>query len=644
MQASAAPDLPSSSTSARRPSVLSWWLLVSVAAAFVLAPFAISVHMGRKCRVNTPLLDDWAYVPLYEKAIKGGLTMHDFFGGYLEHRPAVARVIAIVTTLATGGDLRSQPVVAFVAISLSWIFCGIFLRRAIPQWRSWWLPFGLTGWIMFCPVQWQEFLWASCHMDTLPLLFLTTAMLALRKESWSLRVRLVLCFACAWLATYSFAAGLTLWVFIPAAALCGLGIPVTRDRIRFVVMWAVPMAIVLFAYFHDLKNEVESPFAYGQGHEDTMTHSVWTVIQHPEKGVKFLVTLLGANFSRGVFGVRPVTAFWLGTAALSVLVVALLVWTKHWRKLEDRVAALPFAFVSCYGVAVAGMVASGRAWASRDVGGALNNRYACFATAFAAGLAGFVAVLRHQNASRQNRDGSDADAAAPAALRIICPGALASCVPTLAGIVAGLLIANWCYGLQMMMCWKYARTRGAVDIHFSPFFGLSQDRGGPAQHIHLAVPRAETMDKLGLLHPPLAKSLSLSEFHRLPRLPDRLARIDGTNRRSTGPLTIYGVAMLDPIGRPADAVLVTMETDQQKEPTIIQVTLPDGLPPFWHRDTTKDLQYVVANDSLPQRFGDWEAVIDRNRLPAGRVRLRAWALDFPGMNIREIDQGVNLAN
>lgn len=643
MQASAAPELPSSSPTSHRWSPLLRWLLILLATAFVLAPFAISMDLGRKCRFNTPLLDDWAYVPLYEKAIQGGLTLHDFFGGYLEHRPAVARAIAIVTTLATHGDLRSQPIVAFIAITLTWINCGIFLRRAIPRWRHWWLPFGLIGWILFCPVQWQEFLWASCHMDTLPLLFMTTALLVLGKPSWPLPLRLVLCFTCAWLATYSFAAGLTLWIFIPAAVLCGWGFAVPRERVRFALLWALPMAIVLFAYFHGLKNEVEGPFAYGQGNEDTMTHSVMAVIQHPEKGVKFLVTLLGANLSRGVFGDRADTALWLGAAAVTVLMIALLMWVKRWRNLPDRIAALPLAFISCYGVAVAGMVASGRAWASKDVGGAVNNRYACFATAFVAGLAGLLAVLRFQQ-SRSQPPSDEQDNPPVAALRFLCPKRVVTCVPVLAGLLAGLLIANWSYGAQMMQSWRYARIRGAVDVHFSPFFGLSQDRGGPVQHIHLAIPRAVTMDKLGLLHPPLAKSLSLSEFRIQPRLPDRQGRIEGTNRRSTGQITIYGYAMLKLSGRPADAVLITFDSDAHKEPTIIEVVLPDGLPAFWQRCTTKDLQYVVADDNVPTRFGNWQAIIDRSKLPKGRLHIQAWALDFPGMAVRAIDKGLYILN
>ena len=203
--------------------------------AVVFLPVIFSWKLAHHFRTNALHLDDWAYVPLYEKAVNGGLTLHDFFAGYLEHRPAVARAIAIVTTLLSKGDVRWQCSVAFAAITLTWLNCGLLLRRALGGWRRLWLPWALMGWVMFCPVQWQEFLWPSCHMDTLPLLFLTSSLLVLGRERMSLWLRLALCAVFAWTATYSFAAGLTLWVLVPLAVGCGYGFPEVASRKRFVL-------------------------------------------------------------------------------------------------------------------------------------------------------------------------------------------------------------------------------------------------------------------------------------------------------------------------------------------------------------------------------------------------------------------------
>lgn len=597
-------------------------------AAFVFAPLLMTWQLARACRTNTLFLDDWAYVPLYEKAVHGGLTLHDFFAGYLEHRPAVARVIAIVTTLVSKGDVRWQCIVAFLAITLTWINCGLLLKRALGSWRNVWLPWGIMGWVLYCPVQWQEFLWPSCHMDTLPLLLLTTSLLVLGRERMSTWLRLVLCAACAWIATYSFAAGLTLWVLVPAVVAFGYGFKLARDRWQFIAGWGLLMSVVLFAYFHGLKNEEAAPFAYGQGNVDTMTHSVATVLRNPEKGVKFAITLLGSNLSRGVFGGRGDVAFGMGLALCAGLAYALVRVAAMRRTVAVRCASLPLATIAIYGFCVAGMVAAGRAWASKDVGGALNNRYACFASAFTTGIIGLYAVLvSHAGARRSDR------------------GRLyASCLAG-GGLLCGLLVANWFYGAEMMRAWHYARLRGAVDVHFSQLMGLAQERGQPARHINLAKDAAAVMDRLGFLAHPRAKTLLLSQFKDKGTLEGKLGWIDRTDRLPET-ITIHGYALQTMRGRPPDAVLITWRNDAvDNERHIVQVAMPDNLPAFFLTDTMKDMQYVMLDEGRTRRTGEWSATIKRGDLPGNaKLRIEAWSLNFENFGVHEIGEGFTISN
>lgn len=611
---------------------------------FVLAPLGIICKLAGQNRYNTLLLDDWAYVPLYQKAVEGGLTMHDFFGGYLEHRIAVARAIAIATTLLTKGDMRAQPAVALVAVWAAWVLCGLLLRRALGPWCRWWIAWGVIGWLIFCPVQWQEFLWPSCHMDTLPLLFLAASLLVLGRESLGFWPRFALCVVFTWLATYSFAAGLTLHVLVPVAAACGLGLPLAADRRRFCLAWLVPSLVILFAYFHGLKNEVEGPFAYGQGRVETMPHSVEAVVRHPEKGLKFLLVLLGSNFARGVIGERTDVALAFGIGSVLVLGTALALLILSWSRRRLRIAALPFAIIALYGVAVAGMISAGRAWASKDVGGALNNRYACFAAAFLAGLTGLVTVLGTGDSLEAGPPEESRRDPAKGPVTLALSAGLARATPVLGGATLGLLIANWHYGAGMMRAWHYARTRGAADIHFSAIFGLSQDRGGPPQHIHLARERAAIMDDLGFLDPPLARNAALSQFGVGPDLPSRQAQIDSTNRRPDNTIIISGFALLTLHGQPADAILFTFDTSEKGGPQIAQVVIPDNPPAFWQTSTSKDLQHVVSNDDRPRLFGRFSGTLDRKTLPHGKVKVQVWALDMAGMTVREVAKGFYIQN
>jgi hypothetical protein len=627
------------------------WLVRVCQAVLVLLPVVLAWRLAKRYRVNVLHLDDWAYVPLYEKAVNGGLTWHDFFAGYLEHRPAVARVIAIVTTVLSNGDVRWQCVVAFAAITLTWVNCGLLLRRALGGWRSFWLPWSLMGWVMFCPVQWQEFLWPSCHMDTLPLFFLTSAMLVLGAERLPLWLRLAFCAAFAWSATYSFAAGLTLWVLVPLAVGCGYGVPEVAARKRFLFTWLVPMGIVLFCYFYDLKNEEARAFAYGQGNVDTMTHSVAAVLQAPEKGIKFTLTLLGTNFARGIFGERGPVALAMGMAGAGVFALGLAALLRRWKQFGARRAALPMALIAFYGMSVAGMVASGRAWASKDVGGALNNRYACFASAFVAGLVGLVGVgaglRRNPSASGGNSGGKpvaeegDGNELAEGG----APRWLAISARPLGGVLCGLMVANWCYGAHMMASWHYARTRGAVDIHFSRLLGPAQDRGQDMLNIHLAHERAVVMDKLGFLGTPLAKTLDLKQFRiRDEELEARLGRVTGTVLEPET-ITINGYAMLATSGRTADGILITCNDGSERGPQIVEAVMPDNLPAFYLNSTLKDLQYILLDDDRPRRHGGWSARIRRDALPkGGDLRIEAWALSYEGMSVKRIGDGFTIRN
>ncbi|OAI56738.1 hypothetical protein AYO49_00485 [Verrucomicrobiaceae bacterium SCGC AG-212-N21] len=616
--------------------------------------------MAKENRVNTLFLDDWAYVPLYEKAVHGGLTLHDFFGGYLEHRPAIARVIAIVTTLVSKGDVRWQCIVTFCAITLTWINCGLLLHRALGGWRRVWLAWGMMGWVMFCPVQWQEFLWPSCHMDTLPLLFLTSSLLVLGRERMNFWLRLGLCGSFAWLATYSFAAGLTLWVLVPLAAACGYGFPEVAHRKRFLLTWSVPMTIVLFCYFHGLKNEMESPFAYGQGNADTMTHSLVAVLKSPEKGLKFAVTLVGSNLARGILGSRGNVAFWLGVLATIVFAFGLAVVWARWKHLPARRATLPFAVIALYGLSVAGMVASGRAWASKDVGGALNNRYACFASAFVAGVVGLLCVEASSLVGSQPLPGTQTLTPGVAQLVPVIAGreakrkrwladhaaaSVKNFAMPLGGVLCGLLFANWCYGANMMKAWHSARLRGAADIHFSRMLGPSRDRGQNAQHIRLAYERAVTMDKLGFLEHPLATTLDLDQFDiKSGGLDKKLGLITGTEREADS-IIIRGYALQSMSGRPADGILITYSDEPDQNRKIVEVVLPDSIPALFSEGTTKDWQYVVLDEYRPKLYGQWTATIRRDALPKGKkLHIEAWVLNIENMTVKEIVEGFTINN
>lgn len=605
--------------------------------AFVLAPAVLAWNLVDDNRVNTLFLDDWVYVPLYEKFKLGQLTMHDLFGGYLEHRPAIIRMVNIALTFLSGGDMSWQCVGAFVSIALTWLSLGWLLHRALGGWNRLWLPWGLLGWVMYCPVQWHGYLWPACMLESFPMMFFSFALVLLGAERVPFWVRFAGCAFCAWLATYSYTPGLILWGLVPLGVACGYGIGEVAARKRFLIAWLVPMGVVVICYFHGLENEVEPVFAYGQGVGDTATHSIAAVLRAPDKGVRFALSLVGSNFSRGVFGPRWNVALYLGLAVFLLFLMAAFALVRRWSNVRLRQRVLPFALTACFGLGVGCMVAAGRAWASSDVGGALNNRYACFSCAFIAGVAGMMTVLR-----RASKD--DPTVAGGSSRKVGCVAWTSWLTKPAAGAMCGLLVANWCYGAEMMQAWRYARLRGAVDIHFTPLLGQEQDRGRSGVQVRLAAERAATLNRMGLLHPPQATTLDLDQFTKRGKLDLKLGRITGTDRRSAT-IEVSGYALLTMHGRPCDAVLLTARTGDSPQRRIIDVSLPDNLPAFLLLDASKDFHFLVFDTHRPRRCGQWTATVKRESLPkGGKVRIEAWALNFENQSVFEIDEGFTIDN
>jgi hypothetical protein len=610
-----------------------WLLRVLLQGIWVVAPVILMWELVDENRTNTLFQDDWVYVPLYEKAKLGQLTAHDLFGGYLEHRPAIVRMLNIALTLVSRGDVSWQCIAGFLAVLITWLNCGWLLRRSLGGWDRIWLPWGLMGWVLFCPVQWQGFLWPSCMLVNLPQCYLTTALVVMGSRRLGPWLRFAGAAILAWLATYTYAPGLMLWVILPLAAACGYGTEDTAARKRFVLAWLVPMGLTLFFYFHNLKNEVEPAFAYGQGNSETAGHSIEAVLREPGRGLRFALVLLGSSFARGIFGPRADVAFWMGTALLLLALVAAWAVIQTWRRSADRQAALPFAILTGFAFGVAAMIAAGRAWASKDVGGALNNRYGCYACAFATGLIGLFAVLRRPIAESTSEAASHVMARSRAVIAWLTRPA--------AGVLCGLLVANWFYGAEMMPTWRYARLRGAVDVHFAPVLGQQQDRGRDPVQLRLAMERAATLNKLGYLERPQADSVHLDSFKFKGKLDDRLGRITGTDRKPDR-IEIEGYALLTMHGRPPDAVLLTVRSDESPKPVIVDVALPEVLPAFLLLNCMKDAQFAF-DDYRPRRCGQWHAIVKREQLAkTGKTRLEVWALNFENFTIVEIGEGVSI--
>lgn len=601
------------------------WLWTFFQIALLALPVVLLYKAVRWFRFNTLFLDDWYYVPFYEKAVKGGLTLHDLFAGYLEHRIPIPKILAILGVLLGKGDVTTQNGVAFAALTVSWLGAGLLMRRALGSWERMWLPWALSAWALCSAVHWQVLLWPAMHLLALPGFFLVMGLLALGSKRLGFWPKLTLTFLAACCGMLSCASGLTLAILLPAAALCGYGMQDQRMAKRFCGILAAGMVIVIALYLHDLKSEVDRAFAYGQANgTDTLTHDVTTLLfSNPGRGVPFFIAQMGTNLCRGLNADRRITAIVMGSLALACY-LGFLIWAWRGRKDGLLTKAAPFLALGGYSIGSAMMITLGRAWASVSFGGALNNRYSAIAALLVVSLVSLGALLWHTENARSDRS------------RTRTPLTLAG------GALAMLLLVNWCHGFQMMEAWQAAMIRGAVDIHFSQLLGQAGGTGreGAFLQIGLAVERAKTLDELGFLRRPLARDLRLSQFKRSGDMPHSLGDIEATYDKKNK-IHVQGYALLKSTGRAADGILVTSRPSREPdvEPMIIDIGYSDELPAWLDTNFTKDFHFIIKIADRPQRFGNWEIDLERSKVPPGKQIIECWALDFKSGTVRKIGDG-----
>ncbi|MBS0659132.1 MAG: hypothetical protein JSR82_12895 [Verrucomicrobia bacterium] len=264
--------------------------------------------------VDVPTHDDWDTPgATLEAWRKGELTPAHFFAQHNESRFAVPRLIMLAGAVLSGG---------FHPVPWMFVSCGLM---ALTVWalRRWaWEArqeagalLALVGALLFCvPTQTENLTWGGQIGLFVPGLALVLAH-GVARQPWTPGRRYLLCAVLAWLATFSFANGMIVWV---------LGCPAwfawwRRERPllgRAFVLYAVVGVLTIAAYFHGYVKPGAHP-------------SLLTGLQQPGRLLLYFLTWLGGPWAMGVH--RPIVlAPVLGGATLVGVAVALRsVWLRR---------------------------------------------------------------------------------------------------------------------------------------------------------------------------------------------------------------------------------------------------------------------------------------------------------------------------
>jgi hypothetical protein len=576
------------------------WLLV----------FLPAIWMGeyiRESAVNVPCLDDWENVPMLKKWYDGTLGWSDLWSLQIQHRPVIPRLMVIALTWLGQGDMRWQHGMSFALNLVAAVLLAILLRRTLKN-SLWLLPIVfLSNCLLFSPILYQNFFWATLFWMAIPGLCMVAALLVL-EGSGSIWTRFFWTVLLALAATFSFSHGLVLWPVIGVFLLINHTLASMRQRIILFSMWASVAVLTLSAYFHDFRNQSFHAYElqvgeYALGH--TVNLAKW---ENFSRVVRFAWGLIGNGFARSAFESEILvyrSQLVGGIVFFGFCVCAgLCLFTEAGRRVWSR--ALPWFTLGSYGLAMALAVAVGRAHLGehrctvpRYFVGTLYLSLSLLVIAFL--------LLREFFPYSPNR--------LQGAQRARYIGVAA---------VTSLIVMQWPlaqYGMHLARVWNNARHQAAGVLTFINFPHLRPWSINTLDNTpDYCRTQANTLHDLNLLRTQLAQSTNIHQFKKAEReLQHNRADVDEMFWRENE-LVLKGHARFGN-HRPADVIMVTVE----RYDDIVGLGVPRPRPQF----RLFNVDYEFTN-FLPVSLDEaclWEAHIPLSNLPENVRFLEVWALD-----------------
>ena len=467
------------------PSSLLW-------AAVLAAPLPvlwIIVRFG----VNVPV-EDQIDIGAFLVRTRGMLfpPLAELFVQHNESRKIFPRLIIFYLARLTNWNVKyemaAQCAIVCVTVAAIW-----FLARRTVAERA--LPAtAVSALVLLSPVQWWNWLFGIQIVVFIPMLMLTVA-LATAFSGRKLWTRTILAAGCCFVANYSYANGMLLWVLV-AVALFGRG---ENRRVSAILFWVVAAALSIVAYFSGYSRPPVSP-------------RLISPFAHPVAAARFVLAFLG----HPLWGTNSLTPNEL-LGGIGVALFVLLVF-------RVGIAGLPWILIGSYAIISAAATAMGRLgfgdWA------ALEPRYTTFAIPL------WVAIV--MMAATGDRAGRTITAGGTAALLALHLIASVLVWPQIRESNRDRLVAR----TALQFCRVVPDTSLFTRLVYRD----------PAH----AIPIITAVSNAGYLVPPLIASPIIRSAG-----PGR-GEFEGVIRPGPRQYAMYGWAEL-PDGRPADSVLIARD-------------------------------------------------------------------------------------
>jgi hypothetical protein len=572
-----------------------------------------------KYSVNVPFQDQWAIARLLPKWVEGKLSFGDLIAQHNESRKFFPRLIFLTLAQFTHWDVRYEMLVSFLLASL--VAINLYRLNRLTVGGSalkGLLLAAIANLIIFSPVQWDNWLWGIQVVVFMPIACISTA-ISVCYSQLKLNTKFGICLGLAIVSTYSYANGILYWLVVFPVLL-----PTWRDWFahrRLVIGWWLSFAIACMVYFYNYQKPAQTPsFAYA--------------FTHPITAVNYFLAFLGNPLGYG--GIFPLVlqSSLVGLLLLLVAGGICLYFVKY--RTDLIYPNRGWLSLGAYSLISASITTLGRV--GFGIEQATSSRYTTFSLYFLVALIHLVAIALGRAFSDrlhpQMIDGTDRFRAGTGALSQPLPvdgtdrfragtGVLPLRVIAFGlGILLILFLflhgQTFIHSVQMMGYTRTSRLQGkACLLAINNFVQEDCLKEKVSPRLSVVQERVHPINKYGFLQPPLLTTKIAEEIGR-DNFEDtnKYGYFDSLQQNADGSYTVIGWAILPQKRESADAVILTYTDRNNKS---VMFAIADNQFP---RD---DIAKAYSNPDY--RNSGWLGKIAKDKLPAGKLQIRAWAFD-----------------
>jgi len=588
------------------PALLTWlrttrnrWIILGITLGPL--PIIIAFVMMRRHWTSVPYGDEWWTPGTQIVAFsRGVLSIADLWSQHNESRKLFPCLYYLVFVWLSGRwDVKDEMLLMFVfACAASFALYRLLQRTTNLTFEGRLLAWGLLNALLFCPGQYVNFLWGIQLEPLTPGTLLLFAMLT-NLSAIQFRLKVVVNAALAFVATYSFANGMLLWL---------LAVPIqwpaerveVRPRFKALAGWyavyGIAAAISISLYFFDYTRPRQHP---------------GFVISLRQVGplAVFLLRWIG-----GLFAERNAEALLLGLLVAAAFLRLGWLALKSSSRDRDWKTIYPWLVLGLYGLISGAVTAAGRLRFGLNAAIAL--RYEPVRVFFYIAVAG-LALSVYSKLSTQKKPLSR--------MAIFCTGA-----------AAGILAVTWLNAfnreLIVLKETREERKRFALAVQWIPAIPdnpeLKLGKTPPAT----IVEKARSLSQHNLLRPQFVGESLVDQVRREPHVTDSsIGALQTAHFDGCGKLLMTGKARVPYENRKPDCIVVGYVTEDH------QLTPFAVFRPEFERSESK--QWFRLHDYPRDGFA---VAVDARNLPRTALVLRAWSIDMAQQKAFPLAESINI--